>query len=444
MPKKMQFNVIELELEIPDVEVLGTERGQKGEYIIRVKSTIEGTKCHKCGRKITNYHGKDRVVRVRHLPLQGHACYIEVEPQRYSCPRCSSEDGKRKVTTTQRLEWFNNKNSLTISYEDYLLVELVNSTVQDVSVKEEIGYDIVLGVLNRRIEAEVDWSEIEEIGILGIDEIALRKGHKDFVVIVTSKQATGEIILLGVLENRCKATVKAFFSKIPFHLRTTIDTMCTDMWSAYINSAREVFEYDSVIPVSDAENRVPVKKAAIVVDRFHVAKKYRDCLDELRKVVMKRLKGELSEEEYQEFKGIHWLLRRHPDDLEPDDIALLDKLFELSSELKIAYDFCVELTQIFDTHQDRAAGEKQLNGWIKRVEESKLTCFDSFITTLKKHFQEIVNYFQRRLSSGFVEGLNNRIKVIKRRCYGILQPTSLFRRISLDLSGYRRFKPRYS
>jgi transposase len=61
------------------------------------------------------------------------------------------------------------------------------------------------------------------------------------------------------------------------------------------------------------------------------------------------------------------------------------------------------------------------------------------LTTLDNWLAEIINYFVNRLSSGFVEGLNNKVKTIKRRCYGILKVTTLFQRLYLDLEGYRRF-----
>ena len=76
---------------------------------------------------------------------------------------------------------------------------------------------------------------------------------------------------------------------------------------------------------------------------------------------------------------------------------------------------------------------------MRRVKRSKLNCFDSFLTTLKKWMNEITNYFVERYNSGFVEGLNNKIKVIKRRCYGIQNIKHLFQRIYFDLLGYSLF-----
>jgi transposase len=87
-------------------------------------------------------------------------------------------------------EWHEAGSSHTVLYDKYLLLQLVNSTVEDVSIKEQISYDSVLGTLERLIAAEVNWSEYTHLETLGLDEIALKKGHRDFVVIVTARVCT--------------------------------------------------------------------------------------------------------------------------------------------------------------------------------------------------------------------------------------------------------------
>lgn len=417
---------ISLPLDIPNIEVLQTEIRPNGDYIITVKSTQKGTNCKDCGKAISKYHGRDKEIEVRHLPILGRRVYIRMRPLRYECPNCSDDNGKR--TTTQRLGWYNPNNSLTRAYEEHLLLSLINSTTQDVSKKERIGYDMVRGVILHRIKKKVDWSEIKHLEVLGIDEISLLKGHKNFVAIITARNSDGHIRPLAVLENRKKAAVKAFLESIPLLLRQTVHTICTDMWEGYINAAREVF----------GEN------VSVVVDRFHVAKSYREAVDRLRKSEMKRLKKELSEDDYKLLKGVHWALRKNSSALDGDERALLMKLFSYSPKLKTAYALREELTAIFNSDISSSVATTELQQWHQRVLNSGLKCFDSFLTSLSNWFDEIVAYFERRLNSGFVEGLNNKIKVIKRRCYGILRPEHLFQRIYLDLNGFDLFLPDFT
>jgi len=114
-------------------------------------------------------------------------------------------------------------------------------------------------------------------------------------------------------------------------------------------------------------------------------------------------------------------------------------LFRYSPVLKAGHKLCCQLTGIFNSHIGKKKANKKINEWIVKVEASELVCFNSFVTTLKKFKKEIVAYFKGRNTSGFVEGFNNKVKVLKRRCYGIFYENSLFRRLFLDCSGYDTF-----
>ena len=258
--------------------------------------------------------------------------------------------------------------------------------------------------------------------MLGLDEIALKKGHRDFVVIVTARLATGRVCLLGVLSDRKKKTVVDFLRSIPDRLKNTIQSACCDMYEGYIEAVREE------LPHTD-----------IVIDRFHVAQAYRAGLDGLRKREMKRLKSTLSEEEYQQLKGSLWVIRKSPSDLTADQQRVQQLLFEHSPDLKTAYELQEHLTNIFDEALSKSAAETKIRDWLEQVSASGVKCFDAFIETLKRLWNQITNYFMARQTSAFVEGLNNKIKVLKRRCYGVFNLKHLFQRIYLDLEGYRLF-----
>ena len=176
------------------------------------------------------------------------------------------------------------------------------------------------------------------------------------------------------------------------------------------------------------------KRTKIVIDRFHVAKLLRFGFDTLRIQELKRLKFDITEEEYAELKGAMWVLRKNKKDLTVENKALLKLLFGYSASKEIAYQLLHYLTKIFDTKTSIRYGKRRIKNWIVRVNKSDITCFDKFISTLKSSISVLVNYFINRHSSGFVEGFNNKIKVIKRRCYGIINVDHLFQRIFLDIS----------
>jgi len=408
---------ITIPLDIPDVRVLQTQLTEQDEFIITVESTLSSASCHCCGREIRKFHGLDDWVVVQHLPILGRPVYLRYRPKRYRCETCEG-----KPTTTQRVEWHEPNSPQTTAYDTHLLLQLVNTTVEDVSLKEHLPYDMVLGVIERCIAAQVDWTQYTELGTLGLDEIALKKGHRDFVVIVTARLPNGRLAILGVLPDRDKTTVREFLQSIPSALAATIHTICTDMYEGYIQAVREVLFH-----------------VRLVIDRFHVAQKYRDAADSIRKQELKRLKQELSKADYQQLKGTLWVFRKNQADLTPEEHERLAQLFVYSPELAAAHLLREELTLIFEQAISQFQAQEQIRAWQERVRHSGLSCFDDFLNTLDRWWNEITNYFVNRASSGFVEGLNNKLKVLKRRCYGLLNVEHLFQRIFLDLEGYRLF-----
>ena len=119
--------------------------------------------------------------------------------------------------------------------------------------------------------------------------------------------------------------------------------------------------------------------------------------------------------------------------------SVLDRLFALSPTLHQAYRLREQLTHIFDTASTKNEAERQLQHWQDHVHASGLNCFDTFLSTLDRFWNEITNYFLDFQTSGFVEGLNNKLKLLKRRCYGIFNLSHLFQRVFLDLEGYHIF-----
>jgi transposase len=247
-------NMMSIPLNIPNIDVLRVELNEQGDYIITVRSTKVGTICQHCGRKITKSHGHGRWITLRHLSILGHRVYIRLQPKRYACPHCNGQ------TTTQELDWYETKSPHTKAYDRHLMLQLVNSTVEDVSHKEDVGYDAVEGAIERCIDTTVNWDEFDELSVIGIDEIAMTKGRRNYVALITTQQADGHVAILTVLQDRKKKTIRQFLETIPRRLWPTMDTACTDMWDGYVNAAEEF---------AAAHPDVSVE---VVVDRYHVAK----------------------------------------------------------------------------------------------------------------------------------------------------------------------------
>lgn len=388
---------ISIPLDIPDVRVRRTEITRADELILTVESTLASTRCRRCGATLTEQHGADRARLLRHLPLLGRPVYLRIRPKRFRCPHCDGQP-----TTTQQLDWYDPNALHTKAYERHLIVQLVNSTISDVVAKEDVSYDAVLGILDRWIAASVDWDALEPFAVLGIDEIALTKGRRNYVAVITAPTATGRVVALAGLSDRLKATVATWLETIPAPRRRQIQTVCTDMWEGYVTAAQET-----------------LPEATIVADRFHVACHYRDGVDTLRKQEVRRLRAALPADQQDDLKRLMWLIRAHPDDREATDQERLDRFLAHSPAMRQALRLRDELTAIFAAARSQADGRRRMRHWRRRAVTSGLTCFDRVLTLLDTWQDLIANYFIQHQTSGFVEGRNTKLKVLKRRCYGV-------------------------
>lgn len=186
-------------LDIPGVDIMSTKITCEGKFFIWVESQQETTCCGICGQQIKCNYGHGQEIALRHLPILGRETIIRIRPKRGQCRRCLYEP-----TTTQVLDWYEERSPHTKAYDRHLLKQLIGSTIEDVSLKEKVGYDAIVGALQRQLPTAVNWDEITNLGTVGIDEIAVKKGHQGYAAVVTARQDDGEIVILAVLADRKK------------------------------------------------------------------------------------------------------------------------------------------------------------------------------------------------------------------------------------------------
>lgn len=149
-----------------------------------IESTQGYAPCHKCGRQATQFHEHEKALVLRHLPLCGRVVILCLRPKRYRCPHC--EGG---VTTTERQDWYDAKSGCTKVFAEFLLLELVNSTLQDVARKHGVTYDAVRGVLQRHVRGEVERDAIQTLRITWS-----RKKRKDLTCCLNVPRSYGKPI----------------------------------------------------------------------------------------------------------------------------------------------------------------------------------------------------------------------------------------------------------
>ncbi|MFB1486643.1 MULTISPECIES: ISL3 family transposase [unclassified Thiocapsa] len=340
-------------LGLPQIAIDRVEITDAGVLEIHVHSTEDGAHCRSCGRRITEPHGLGEERRLRHLSIFEHRTDIVIRPKRYRCPDCHDHP-----TTTQRVDWYDPRSAFTRAFEHSLLRALINSTLEDVAHKDAVTPEQLEGILDRCVPSQIEWMTLPALPVLGLDEIALTKGHGNFVVIVSAR-VEDTLSILAVLKDRTRASVEAFLRTIPKPVRRTVRVVCTDLYSGFIGAAKAVFG----------------QHVAICADRFHVARLYRDAVETLRKQELRRLKRDLSKAESGALKNVHWILRKSESDLSAEERRIRARLFAHSPRLAQAHALSQALTEIYNMPLSKGQAKRKLSGWIRRVKNAGLTCF---------------------------------------------------------------------
>ena len=207
--------------------------------------------------------------------------------------------------------------------------------------------------------------------------------------------------VLEVLENREKATVKAYLQQArDGGLLAGVAEVTVDMWDAYDTAAREVFP-----------------DAAVTVDRFHVMKNFQEGLCKARRELQKGL----SAEERKLLKGSRWLWTTNPENLSPEKRAELESLQLRFPELARISERRESLRTIFEDKAiaDPSEGRRRLQGWMDETRELGIKALDRFLGTLGNWMDGIANYFRSRSSNGRTEGINRGIRAIVWRMFGM-------------------------
>jgi len=231
---------------------------------------------------------------------------------------------------------------------------------------------------------------------LNIDEIALEKGHGNFVLVLSAPE---EGYILDVLPDRERKTLEKWLDGLPSEVKNAIKTVNLDMWEPYTLAIK-------------ATRSVP--QARIVVDRFHVMKNLNHCLTMARREIQRAASDEVKEQ----LKGSRWALVKNEKDLNDKQRAKLETVYQVSPELKACHQLKEQFRAIFETVSDREKARTALRQWIKQVQKQNIVAFQPFLVTLNNWFELILNYFTERWTNAFAEGVNNKIKLIKRRAFG--------------------------
>lgn len=267
-------------------------------------------------------------------------------------------------------------------------------TVQDVSELFKISWGTVKNIDKEYLQKHYSKPVLKNVEFIAIDEFAFQKGHQYQTVVYDLK--AGRVIYVGA--GRAEESLDKFWKRL-CHSKAKVKAVAMDMWLPYFNA---------VI------NNLP--HAKIVFDRFHIFKLMNETLDEIRRALYH---DETYLNKRPVIKGIRWLLLKSNKNLndEKEERKHLEQALQINQPLAEAYYLKEELGQLW-LQNTRQEADKFLTSWATRAWATTLQALRRFVKTLLSHRSGILNWFDYRISTGPLEGFNNKIKVLKRKAYG--------------------------
>ena len=343
-------------------------------------------RCSACGSRKVSPKGR-KVRQFRCLPIGNRSVTIGFPIPRVKCHDCGRI---RQV----KVPFADTRRSYTKAFERYALDLSRRMTIRDVAEHLGVGWDMIKDIQQRDLKQRFSRPKLGKLRKMAIDEISVAKGQRYLTVVLDLE--SGRIVFVG--ENRDANALNPFWERLR-RSRAKIEAVAMDMSAAYALAVT-----------------THLPEAAIVLDRFHVVKLLNEKLTQLRREVYREVADGLQKEV---LKGTRWLLLKNPENLDPtrDEKQRLEEALQLNRPLATAYYLKEDLRQIW-TQPDKRTAEGVLKDWISRAEASGIRILLRFARTLAIHRHQILAWYDHPISTGPLEGTNNKIKTLKRQAYG--------------------------
>jgi transposase len=377
-------SIIRETLGIKDHRVEGIRR-EKGALVVELERHMGRLlPCSRCG---TRSRVRDRLAvrRWRHVPLWGIPVFLEYAPARVRCGEC----GKVVV---EAIPWSRGKSPLSLGLIDLLSTWAKLLAWNVVAGLFRVHWNTVAGAVRQAVEYGLEHRELGGVLYIGVDELSRRKGH----VYVTNVYDLSEGRLLWSGEGRGTDTLEAFFEEHGEALKDQVIGACCDMWEPYVEVLRKY-----------------LPDATLVFDKFHIVRNLLTAVDEVRREEAKELKAKNPEI----LKRTRYIWLKNPENLTDKQKARLGYLEKLNLRSNRAYLLKETFRELWN-YTTKWGARRFLKKWFWWATHSRLKPMRDFAWLLRRHEEEILNYFELPIDNGAVEGLNNKAKVVSHRCYG--------------------------
>jgi transposase len=348
--------------------------------------TLEVGICPQC--QTVSSHIKQYKKRcVRDHDMWGKRTFLHFRVRRFECPEC----GLRFTEELAQIGW---RRRQTKRFEQAVYQQCLTSSKKETAAQFQLSQTTVQGIFKRWAKQQQSYSKRQQIRVLGMDEIALKKRHKQYVLVLSDLE---QRYVLAVLPTREQKTLIAWLQTLSPDEKRAIRVVSMDMWRPY----RSVVE--QYLPHAD-----------IVADRFHVMKQLNEQLTKARRQIQRQADADTKEA----LKGSRWLLVRTQHSLTVEQAQQLQIALTAHADLRTAYLLKEEFRLIFEQIHDPEQARRFLMAWVFKVQQTNNQYLLDFVKTLHNWWQQILNYFDERITNGFVEGMNRVIRAIIWRACG--------------------------
>ena len=358
----------------------------QGEVVFGIELPRESYRCPACGSDDVIGRGQ-RPRRLRTVSIGSKPVYLALSIPRVECRSCG-------VLRQVNLGFADPRVSYTKAFQRYALELSQYMTIKDVAIQLGISWDVIKEIQKTDLQRRFARPRLKHLRRIAIDEISTAKGHRYLTIVMDLD--SGAVVHVG--QGKGGDALKEFWPRLR-RSGAKIEAVATDMSPAYIDAVT------TCLP-----------GATLVFDRFHVIKLYNDKLSELRRAMYRELKDTMQKEV---LKGVRWLLLKRPENLDPtrNEPQRLHEALRLNQPLAIAYYLKEELNEIWQ-QDDQETAQTLLMDWITYAESTGIGMLKTFAKSLRAHAWGILAWYDYPISTGPLEGTNNKIKTMKRQAYG--------------------------
>jgi len=358
----------------------------EGEVVFTIEQGRHTLQCPLCGSREVIAHGE--VARLfRSVPIGSKGTRVLFKIPRVECHACG-------VTRQVAVPFADPQKRYTHAFERYALELSAHMTIQDVARHLGVSWDTVKDIQKQDLQRHFSKPRLRKLRQIAIDEIAVGKGHRYLTVVLDL--VSGAVVFVG--EGKGAEALEPFWKRLR-PSRAKIKAVATDMSLAYILAVRE-----------------HLPRAVHVFDHFHVIKLFNEKLSDFRRELYREATEWMHK---QILKGTRWLLLKNPENLDPkrNERERLDEALRINQPLAAVYYMKEDLRQIWE-QDDKATAARVLQDWVRRAEASGIKLLQKFAGTVAMYRSGILAYYDYPISTGPLEGTNNKIQTMKRQAYG--------------------------